>query len=430
MSDLTSRGSRRRRAPRAVLALVDLGPVKRRSPVRGLLLGLLARQLGFQLTATALVYEVYARTRSVGEVGFLSLVQLASSLAASVFGGAIVDAVDRRTLLRSLSAAIPACSVGLALVSMPARSSVGALLGLAGLNAGLNSLETPTRMAAMMSVVSSAERVPTTILRQFAQQLARLLAPFVAGLLIALEDGSTAAVYWLDVGCSLVAFLAILRLAPLGVDNAARAGVSALLGGLRYALASPPIVGCLAMDLSGTVLGSPSALLPVVAFDRLHGGGITYGILAASTGAGGVLGSLLSGWTRRARRLGMLITGSICVWGAAIALFGLASSLVAAVAALVAAGWSDVVSAALRNAVIHAEVPDALRGRVAALQAAAVQAGPRLGNAEGAYVASAVSPEFAIVSGGIAAIAGTLALARLLPSFRRYVHATVPQTSA
>ncbi len=402
--------------------LMDLRPLRASRQFRVLLGGLLARQFGFQLSAAALVYEVYVLTHSPAAVGLLSLVQLASSLSVSLAGGTIADTLDRRALLRTLAVLIPCCSAALAVESARPNPSVSVVIGLAGVNAALNVLDVPTRMAAMMSVISASQRVPATVLRQFVQQIARLLAPLLAGVLIALGHGRTAAVYWVDTGCALFSLLSAMRLHHLPGDREVRVGVRALRDGFGYVRRTQTVFACFVMDLSGTVLGTPTALLPLIAISHFHGGGVTYGALGAATGAGGVLGSLLSGWTRRARRLGRLVVGAICVWGGCIAMFGLAPNLTIALAALTVAGWADVVSAALRNAIIHAEVPDRLRGRMSSLQAAVVQAGPRLGSAEGAFVASLVSPEFAIVSGGFAAVASTLALARALPAFVRYTH--------
>jgi Transmembrane secretion effector len=85
---------------------------------------------------------------------------------------------------------------------------------------------------------------------------------------------------------------------------------------------------------------------------------------------------------------------------------------------LAAAGWADVISAVFRNTIIQLAVPDALRGRLAGLQIAVVTGGPRLGDLESGAVAAAFGDTFAVVSGGLACIAGALVLARALPGFR------------
>jgi hypothetical protein len=93
--------------------------------------------------------------------------------------------------------------------------------------------------------------------------------------------------------------------------------------------------------------------------------------------------------------------------------------LPAALALLAVAGFADVISAVFRNTIIQLSVPDALRGRLMGLQMAVVAGGPRIGDAESGAVATAFGTTVSVVSGGLACIAGALALARLLPAFTR-----------
>ncbi len=111
------------------------------------------------------------------------------------------------------------------------------------------------------------------------------------------------------------------------------------------------------------------------------------------------------------------------MWGAAITCFGLVPWLPAALALLAVAGCADVISAVFRNTIIQLNVPDALRGRLMGVQMAVVTGGPRIGDAETGAVAAAFGATTSVVSGGLACIAGALALARLLPAFR---HQQVP----
>lgn len=113
---------------------------------------------------------------------------------------------------------------------------------------------------------------------------------------------------------------------------------------------------------------------------------------------------------------------AVCVWGAAIATFGLVDVLWIALVLLAVAGWADVISAVLRTTILQAAVPDAFRSRIASLQIAVVEGGPRLGDLEAGAVATAASTEFAVISGGLACIAGAILLAGLLPDFRHLSH--------
>jgi hypothetical protein len=112
---------------------------------------------------------------------------------------------------------------------------------------------------------------------------------------------------------------------------------------------------------------------------------------------------------------------AVCLWGAAIVGFGLVHRLWPALVLLALAGWADVISAVLRSTILQSAVPDAMRARISAIQVAVVEGGPRLGDLEAGAVATAVSPGFSVVSGGLACIAGAIVLTAALPGFRRYL---------
>jgi hypothetical protein len=111
---------------------------------------------------------------------------------------------------------------------------------------------------------------------------------------------------------------------------------------------------------------------------------------------------------------------AVSVWGAAIVAFGLVRSLWVALVLLAVAGWADVISAVLRTTVLQTHAGEALRSRIASVQMATVEGGPRLGGFESGALAAATTTEVSVVAGGLAAIGGALLIGVALPGFRRY----------
>jgi MFS family permease len=163
----------------------------------------------------------------------------------------------------------------------------------------------------------------------------------------------------------------------------------------------------------------PRALFPAMGLTVFRGGATTVGFLYAAPGAGALVGALTTGWVGRVRRQGVAVIVAVLVWGAAIAAFGVARWLPAALVLLAVAGWADVLSAVFRNSIIQLSVPDRLRGRLQGFQIGVVQGGPRLGDLEAGGVATAFGIEASVVSGGVLCVVGALGLARALPRFRR-----------
>ena len=128
-----------------------------------------------------------------------------------------------------------------------------------------------------------------------------------------------------------------------------------------------------------------------------------------------MIGALTSGWVSRVDRQGRATILAVIAWGASIAAFGLTSALPLALVLLAVAGASDVISAVFRNTILQLSVPDHLRGRLNSIHIAVVTGGPRVGDAESGIVAGLTNPGFAVVSGGLACIAGALAIGKLMP---------------
>jgi MFS family permease len=167
------------------------------------------------------------------------------------------------------------------------------------------------------------------------------------------------------------------------------------------------------------LFGMPSALFPAFA-EELGGGPGATGLLYAAPSAGALIASVLSGWMTRVHRQGLGVCVAAAGWGVAIAGFGLAANVPIALIFLAVAGGADFISAVLRSTILLQVTPDTMRGRLSGIELAQVAGTPALGNLEAGAVASLVGLRFSIVSGGVACVVGTIALALALPAFRRY----------
>ncbi len=224
-----------------------------------------------------------------------------------------------------------------------------------------------------------------------------------------------------------LAALILSRLSPRPLHpTATRAGISSVVEGLRYLKGRQPLQGAYLIDVNAMVFGLPRALFPALAASVFHGGASTLGYLYAAPGAGALVGALTTGWVDRIRRQARAVVIAVCVWGATIVIFGFVDVLWVALGLLVVAGWADVISAVLRTTILQSSVPEAFRSRISSLQIAVVEGGPRLGDLESGTVASLVSTEFSIISGGLACIVGAVMVAGLLPGFRHFSRRRTP----
>jgi predicted MFS family arabinose efflux permease len=401
--------------------LLDVSPLRRSRDFRALISGLGVSTLGSQLTAVAVPFQVYAITHSSLYVGLVSLAQLFPLIFGSLFGGSVVDSVDRRRLLIIVELLGALSSAGLA-VNADFGPALWPLFVFPAVTAALSGVDSSARNAMVPSMIGLSSVPAANAMFQALFQTGSIAGPAAAGLLLA--GAGLHIVYWVDVCSYLIAVSAAFLISPQppragqGATAPPRPGWRSTVEGLRFVRRTQTVQGAYLIDLNAMVFGLPRALFPALAATVFGGGATTVGLLYAAPGAGALLGALSSGWVGRIRRQGLAVIVAVVVWGLAITGFGLVRFLPAALVLLAVAGWADVVSAVFRNTIVQFAGPESLRGRLMGVQMAVVAGGPRLGDMEAGAVATAFGDTFAVVSGGLACIGGALVVARLLPAFR------------
>lgn len=401
------------------LAVVDITPLRQVSGYRWLFGGMLAMQVGRQLTVVAVPLQVYDITGSTLAVGMLGLAQLIPLLLISLLGGALADAVDRRLLLTFSQVVGVLTGAGLLWNSISASAAIWPLFVLSAVNAGVSAIDSPARHALVPGLVGRALLPSALALNQTQTNVAKAAVPALGGLLIA-TSGFPAA-YSLQTLAFAMSALLIYRVPNVAIEGGGRSfSMSSIVEGFRFLKTRRVLQAALLIDLSAMVFGMPTALFPAFGTQSLGGDAFTVGLLYAAPGIGALLGALTSGWVPMVRRQGRAVVLAVIGWGVAITVFGFSSSLPLALTMLAFAGAADVVSAIFRGSILQLTVPDHLRGRLSSIHMAVTAGGPRLGDLEAGVVASLTSVRISIVSGGLACILAALGIARWAPSFLRY----------
>jgi MFS family permease len=397
--------------------LVDVTPLRQSREFRLLYGGQIISYLGSQMTVVAAPYQVYVLTHSSLMVGLLGLAALLPLIAGSLIGGALADAYDRRRLLLVAQYLVGAMSLGLALNAMLAHPQVWLIFVLVVAQQAFAGLDRPTRNAATPKLVGADNLPAATALNQLLLQLGVVVGPALGGLLIA--NVSLASAYWVDTASFGFAIVALLVMQPMPPEGGGtRASASSIMEGLRFLKGRQALQGTFVIDINAMVFGMPRALFPAIG--TAMGGPAVVGLLYAAPGAGALVGAGTSGWVTRVDRQGRATIIAVIVWGASIAAFGLTHWLALALVLLAVAGAADVISAVFRNTILQLSVPDRLRGRLSSVHIAVVTGGPRLGDFESGVVAAVTTPEFAVVSGGLACIVGAVAIAKFMPGLTRW----------
>jgi MFS family permease len=406
-------------------ARIDLRPLRRRH-FRNLWLGQAVSSIGAEVSTVAVPYQAYTLTHSTAVVGLLGLASLVPLLVVPLVGGALADAIDRRTVLLRTETGMVAVT-GLFLAnSLLAHPRVWALFVLQSLAVAIFSLGRPAMSTLTPRLVPDQELEAAMAVEGIYSSLASVGGPAAGGLLIA--AAGVPWTYGIDLATYAASFIALAllpRIAP--EENVERPSVRSILEGFRFLKGRQPLLGIFAVDTSAMIFGMPSALFPAIALHRLGGNAATVGYLYAAPYAGALLASLLSGWTPHIRRQGIGVTVAACCWGVAIAGFGFMTSLWPALVLLAIAGGADFWSAVLRSTMLVRATPPHLLGRLSGIEFTQVASAPNLGDVEAGVLASLTSLRFAVVSGGVLCVAGCVAAALALPGFLRYDSRAVPE---
>ena len=399
--------------------VTDVRPLQVSAPYRRLFFGNTVAQLGQQMSNVAVAIQVYALTHSSFYVGLVGIFALGPLVLLGLYGGAIADAVDRRTLALVASAGLWAVSIALAVQAFAGNESVWFLYGCIAVQSGFYAMNNPAR-SAMVPRLLDKELLPAAAALNMASfNLGFTFGPMLGALAIKWQGFGAA--YAIDVVTFSAAYYALVRMPMMPpLENSPRAGLRSVVDGLRFLKRSPNLRMTFILDLCAMVLAQPRALFPALAFKVYGGGAGVVGLLQSAPAAGAVVAFLFSGWLSRVHRQGFAIVVAVLVYGAAVGGVGLTDALWLGVLFLAVSGMADMVSAAYRSTILQVAAPDQLRGRLQGVFIVVVAGGPRAGDFLAGSVASSVGERAALVLGGLACIAGVLTATALSRRFLDY----------
>jgi len=118
------------------------------------------------------------------------------------------------------------------------------------------------------------------------------------------------------------------------------------------------------------------------------------------------------------KHAGAIMFGCVALFGAATIVFGLSTSFFVSLAALFVTGASDMVSVFVRTALINFATPDAMRGRVGAVNMLFIGASNELGEFESGFTAALFGTVPAVVIGGLGTLSVVALWMKLFPPLR------------
>ena len=411
--------------------LADTTPL-RNPNFRRLWLAGIVTVIGGQLSIVAVPQQVFEITGSSGFVGLTGIFALVPLIVFGLWGGALADVMDRRRLMFLSSSGLTLTSIAFWIQAELGNRNVWLVLGLLAVQQACFAVNQPTRSAILPRILPGRDLAAAMSLNMTVFQFGAIVGPVLAGVLIPVIG--LAMLYLLDSIALLFTLWAVFRLPALPPTGPTRrAGLREVLDGFRYLAVQKVLLASFLVDIVAMVFGMPRALFPQIAHESFGDpaeGGIALGMLYAAMSAGAVLGGVFSGWLPRVRRQGLGVLVCITLWGLAMVGFGVAVGVASpessptvlwvALGFLAFGGAVDMISAALRQAMLLTVATDELRGRLQGVFIVVVAGGPRIGDLVHGVAAASLGTAVAAAGGGVLVVIGVVICAIAMPAFVRY----------
>jgi MFS family permease len=379
--------------------VIDLSPLRKYKDFRLLYFGQLVSMLGTNISYVAGPYLIYELTHSTAQVGLMGVVSLVPLVLFGFWGGAVADVWNRKKIIIVCEIFLTLLCAGFAWALTRGQVSVFLVFAITAVTSCFGGFHRPALESLTPRLVPKEDLPRISTLTGFRGTFAHILGPAIGGLLIA--HGGVALALWADALSYLISILCLLGIRnPLREQQPGhRPGLQAIREGFAYALQRPVLLGTYLVDMIAMTFCFPSAMFPAIA--DASGGAGKLGPLYSAISVGALIATLLSAWTYRVRRHGVMVAAGAAGWSVCVILFAalLSVNFWLALFFLAAAGYFDMISATFRFTIWNETVPDSHRGRLAGIEMISYMSGPLLGNTWLGYLAAVTGVQTALVMG-------------------------------
>jgi MFS family permease len=376
-----------------------------------------AVSVAVQMQTVAVGWQIYSITRDPLDLGLIGLSQFLPFVLLVLPAGHVADRRNRARILSfcfSLELLCALLLLAFTLSGLAVAWPVFAVMVIFGI---ARAFSMPAGQALMPNLVPPELFARAVAVNSSAWQVSTIAGPAIGGLVYLLGPHVVYGTVAMLLAGAVVLMIGLRSPPPAPTDEPD--SWHTLLEGLRFVWRRKIILGAVSLDLFAVLFGGATALLPAYAQDVLHVGPDGLGWLRAAPGVGAAVVAFAIAWNPVRRHVGAKMFVGVAVFGLATVVFGVSESFLVSLAALTVLGGADMVSVYIRHMLVQLETPDAIRGRVSAVNAVFIGASNELGEFESGLTAAWWGLKPAVVIGGIASVAIAGLWTRLFPALRR-----------
>ena len=374
---------------------------------------------GLEMQTVAVGWQIYSITHRALDLGYVGLAQFLPGILLFLVSGHVADKFNRLKLMIACLVGFALCSLLLLISSLRDYQTIGPIYAVIVLLGVVRSFNGPVGRALLPQLVREEHFQNAVAWHSTIFQAATILGPSLGGIIYAVFHGPLA-VYASSLVCASIAAFCTLQ---VQLQPTARSrepiNLKTVLAGISYIWNHKIVLGSISLDLFAVLLGGAVALLPVYAREILHTGPWGLGVLRSAPAVGAATMAVLIAHKPLKSRVGVTMLGCVGAFGAFTILFGLSRSLILSLVALIFVGAADMVSVVIRSTLVQIATPDAMRGRVNAVDMIFIGASNELGQFESGLTAHWFGTVPSVVLGGIGTLLVTGLWAWLFPALRK-----------
>jgi len=385
-----------------------LPPVYRQRDLVSFISGRFLSTVAMQVQSVAIGWQIYNIANTPLALGLVGACQFLPMFLLTLPAGEISDRYDQRKVYAIALAMQGICSAIFMVLSLKTPHNTMLFYATLVLFGAARGFSAPSGSSLLAFLVPQEKLARSIAVNSSVFTTAVIAGPALGGLLFLIGPMAT---YGLCMAGFVVAAALMMTLGGRQSDRSLgdASRFERVAEGVRFVWQRPVVLGAISLDLFAVLLGGAVALLPVYARDILHVGPLGLGALRSAPAVGAAITALLIARRPIERHAGVSMFACVAIFGIATIVFGLSKSFTISLIALAVTGASDMVSVFVRTALINFATPDAMRGRVGAVNMLFIGASNELGEFESGFTAAWFGTVPAVIVGGL----GTLGVVTL-----------------
>ncbi|WP_017572461.1 MFS transporter [Nocardiopsis halotolerans] len=350
-------------------------------------------------------------------LGMTTALQFLPMLFFGLWGGALVDRLDKRRLLIRTQSTMGVLAVALGVLATAGAAQVWHVYLFAFALGMVTVLDNPGRQAFVPEMVGRDLLSNAIALNSASFQLGRVTGPAIAGLLIAvIGSGPVFLINGASFGFTILA-LAMIRTAELNPTDRVPKGKGQIREGLRYIGGRRDLVLLLALAACTQFFGANTQnQIALMVNNVFEAGADAFGVAAAFLAVGALAGALLA--ARRDRpRLHLVLLGSMA-FGALQVVAGLMPGYVPFIVVLIPMGVAFMTYVTTLNATFQLSVDPRMRGRAMSMFLLVFMGVAPVGAPVVGLLADAFGPQASLAIGGTVTLVVVAVISALLMRVR------------